>query len=103
MTNTKLIEATMKKIETFFKLEGFPLTLDLKTSFKEKVENWYNHTEITDAETLAAVTLSGDFKPGITIKEIEQIKEFFFPHTPPEYIPYDGDMMIKKIKWEGEN
>lgn len=102
MTNTKLIEATMKEIETFFKLEGFPLTLDLKTSFKAKVENWYNHTEITDAETLAAVTLSGDFKPGITIKEIEQIKEFFFPHTPPEYILYDGDMM-EEIKWEGEN
>lgn len=52
MTNTKLIEATMKEIETFFKLEGFPLTLDLKTSFKAKVENWYNHTEIADAETL---------------------------------------------------
>lgn len=94
MTNTKLIEATMKKIETFFKLEGFPLTLDLKA----KAENWYNYTEITDAETLAAVTLSGDFKPGITIKEIEQIKEFFFPHTPPKYILYDGDMMMEEIK-----
>lgn len=103
MTNTKLIEATMKKIETFFKLEGFPLTLNLKASFKAKAENWYNHTEITDAETLAAVTLSGDFKSGITIKEIEQIKEFFFPHTPPEYILYDGDMMMEEIKWEGEN
>lgn len=103
MTNTKLIEATMKKIETFFKLEGFPLTLDLKANFKTKAENWYNYTEITDAETLAAVTLSGDFKSGITIKEIEQIKEFFFPHTPPEYILYDGDMMMEEIKWEGEN
>ena len=38
MTNTKLIEATMKKIETFFKLEGFPLTLDLKANFKAKAE-----------------------------------------------------------------
>lgn len=47
MTNTKLIEATMKKIETFFKLEGFPLTLDLKANFKAKAENWYNYTEIT--------------------------------------------------------
>lgn len=85
MTNTKLIEATMKEIETFFKLEGFPLTLDLKTSFKAKVENWYNHTEITDAQTLAAVVMSGDFEPGITIKEIQQIEEFFYPSIPPEY------------------
>lgn len=85
MINTKLIEATMKEIETFFKLEGFPLTLDLKANFKTKAENWYNYTEITDAETLAAVVMSGDFEPGITIKEIQQIEEFFYPSIPPEY------------------
>lgn len=89
MTNVELIEATMKEIETFFKLEGFPLTLDLKARFKTRAEKWYNHTKITDVETLAAVTLSSDFKPDITIEQIEQIKEFFFPHVPPEFIFYD--------------
>lgn len=82
MMNTNLIEITVKMVTDYFETEGIT---ESTVTIKTRAERWYNHTEITDAQTLAAVVMSGDFEPGITIKEIQQIEEFFYPSIPPEY------------------
>lgn len=58
---------------------------ETNVAIRARVENWYNHTEITDAETLAAVALNGDFTPNVRQYDIDTAREFYFPTVPFEY------------------
>jgi hypothetical protein len=54
----------------------------------KRATQWYTMTEITSPQTLAAVTIHGDFEPGIKIDEIEAIEDFYFPQIPIECCNY---------------
>jgi hypothetical protein len=54
----------------------------------KRAMRWYSMTEITSVQTLAAVTIHGEFEPGIKIGEIEAIEDFYFPQMPIEYGNY---------------
>jgi hypothetical protein len=60
----------------------------------KRAMRWYSMTEITSAQTLAAVTVHGDFDPDIKIGEIEAIEDFYFPQVPIEY----GNFFIGDIE-----
>lgn len=82
MTNYRLINEAVKLAN--MQLESNGIMETNKTLFKRALV-WYNNTEITDAETLAAVTLSGHFHSSVRYNDIIAIKEFYFPTVPVEY------------------
>lgn len=81
MMNKQLIAETVRIVIDYF--EGERIYEETK-SIETRAIEWYNHTEITDSQTLAAVTMYGSFIPTITYDEIKQIENYFFPSEPIE-------------------
>lgn len=91
MMNERLIAEAVKIVVDYFEAEGI---YEATKTIDARARQWYNHTEIVEAQQLAAVVISGDFVPGITIKEIQKIENFFFPMEPIEY----GNFHIAEIE-----
>lgn len=81
MMNMRLIENAVRLVVELFECEGI---YESTVTITERAINWYNHTEITDEEMLAAVTISGRYDSSLSWKELERIKEFYFPSCPIE-------------------
>ena len=81
MLNMNLILEAKDLVNDFFAAENL---YEADESIIKRAKVWYEHTEITDAETLAAVVLYGEFKPGIRHDEIMKIKHYYFPSEPFE-------------------
>ena len=65
----------------------------------KRAVKWYDHTEITDPETLAAVVLYGDFDPSIRIDDIEELTQFYFPTEPFELYIGEIEAALKDEEW----
>ena len=65
----------------------------------KRAVKWYDHTEITDPETLAAVVLYGDFEPSIRIDDIEKLRQFYFPTEPFELHIGEIEAALKDEEW----
>lgn len=85
MINAKLLKETLKLVNDFYAAEHIYETDAVIT---EIATEWYNHTEIVDAETLAAVTMFGRYTPGLKIEDILRIKEAFYPELPFEFTDF---------------
>ena len=49
-------------------------------SIRQRVYSWYNHSDVTDPQILAACALEGkDWFPGATYKDMLIAKEMWFP------------------------
>lgn len=87
MMNLSLIEAATKIVVDYF--ESCNITESTK-AIRAQVTGWYNYADITDAETLAALTIDGETtlstKP--TMDQIEALRDFYFPKDfmPPFYL-----------------
>lgn len=79
MTNKNLITKAVEIVISYFETEG--ISEETRTLYS-RAEDWYNHTEITNPQTLAAVVISGSYDRGIRYNEIKQIEEFYFPSSP---------------------
>lgn len=86
MMNERLIAEAVEIVVEYFESENI---YEENTTIKKRAEEWYLNTEITDSETLAAVTMYGSFIPSIQINDIKQIKEYFFPSVPVEYVHFN--------------
>ena len=82
MTNIRLIN---EAVELVAKMNEANYIYETNAVIRTRVEDWYNHSDIADAEMLAAVALNGDFEPGITMHDIENLRDFYFPTVPFEY------------------
>lgn len=76
MTNINLIEEAVRLVVDLFEAEGIAETT---TSIRERASKWYNNTEITDAEMLAAATITGSYQFGTSWDELVDWKNFYFP------------------------
>ena len=85
MTNTKLINEAAILVS---KMNEANYISETTEAIRARVENWYNHTDITDAEMLAAVALNGDFDPVLRWDDLVAAKEFYFPTIPFEYTEF---------------
>ena len=80
MLNERLINEAVKIVIEYFETEGI---FEETESIRNRAINWYNHSEIVTPQMLAAVVISGDYRP-ITWDEVLEIEEFFFPSLPIE-------------------
>jgi len=68
---------------------------------RAKVYSWYNNSDVTDPEVLAACALEGmDWFPGATYKLMLEMKERWFPKDPyDEIFIGDIEMSQKDTQW----
>lgn len=81
MMNMKLIEDAVKLVIDLFEAEGI---MESTITIHARATEWYNKTEIVDAEMLAAATITGSYQVGTSWDELLNWKEFYFPSTPIE-------------------
>lgn len=77
--NKKLYEEVFKTVVDAFEFEQ--ILMDNAT-IDRRITDWYNHTDYTDVETLAALVMGSEYKASITCDEVEEMKEFFFSSHP---------------------
>lgn len=84
MTYTTVENAVKLVIDT---LEANMITEQTDT-IRAKVYSWYEHSDVTDPEMLAACALEGKFWfPGATYQWMLEAKEYWFPVNPYDEIP----------------
>ena len=99
MTNTNLINTT---VDIIAKLNESNYIYETNATIRARVTDWYNHTDITDSELLAAAALIGDFNPVITMNDIEASRDFYFPTVPFEYTEihsYEIEEALRDTLW----
>ena len=96
VTNLNLLVEATELVNEFLEAENIHMTND---SIMERAREWYDHTEITDPETLAAVVLYGDFDPSIRIDAIEELTQFYFPTEPFELHIGEIEAALKDEEW----
>lgn len=83
MTNMRLIDEAVKLVIDLFEAEGI---MESTATIQARATEWYNKTEIVDAEMLAAATITGSYQVGTSWDDLLNWKEFYFPSTPIEEI-----------------
>ena len=54
---------------------------------RDRVYSWYNNSDVTDPEVLAACALTGEnWHPGVTYQDMLDAKEWWFPQNPYDNI-----------------
>lgn len=77
MLNYSLIEKATILANEYYEANHIYVASDI---IRKQVTDWYNHTDITDEVVLAsAVIRIGDYEH-ITLDELEQLVESFFPY-----------------------
>ncbi len=69
---------------------------------RNRVYDWYNNSDVTDPEMLAACALEGiDWFPGATYKLMLEMKERWFPKDPYDEI-FIGDIEMAQadMAWQ---
>lgn len=69
---------------------------------RNRVYDWYNNSDVTDPEMLAACALEGmDWFPGATYKLMLEMKERWFPKDPCDEI-FIGDIEMAQadMAWQ---
>lgn len=77
MMNMRLIAETIKLVNSYFEAENIIVSNQI---IETQAIDWYNHSEIVEAEMLAAAVMNyGNYKPGTMWNELMQLHEFYFP------------------------
>lgn len=75
MINWTLINQTVELINRTEEAEGIT---EQDSLIQDKVLDWYNHTDITDVDVLAAAALHGYYDPDITYSQlVQEVEELF--------------------------
>ena len=85
MININLIEEAVKLASEYY--EANRLAVDTK-SIKRRVLDWYNYSDIADAEILAAAAIESEYECGADHDTILEWKDFYFPEVPIEHQGY---------------
>lgn len=96
MMNRILITEATKVAYNYLVAEGLNPQIGLLRAY---AINWYNHTDITDVDTLAAAVMLGDFNPDISYDEVIAAKEIFFPSLPLEYSEIHISDIEEALRW----
>ena len=83
MMNMRLIAETVKLVNSYFEAENIMVSNQI---IEAQAIDWYNHSEIVEAEMLAAAVMNyGNYRPGTIWNELEQLREFYFPSEPIQF------------------
>ena len=81
MMNNALINMSVALATNYLKNNEIEFN---EQAIKQRVENWYCHSDIADAEILAACAIASDYEPW-DYEHILETKEYYFPTIPVEF------------------
>ena len=83
MMNMTLIAETVRLVNSYLEAENIMVS---NQTIEAQAKDWYNHSEIVEAEMLAAAVMNyGFYRVGTKWDELEQLREFYFPSEPVEF------------------
>lgn len=85
MTNMNLIEQAVQLAVNYFEANQISVN---SNSIRHRVLEWYNYSDIADAETLAAAAIESEYDCGADYDTILEWKDYYFPEFPIEYQGY---------------
>ena len=91
MTNCKLINEAVDLAIGYYEANDY--TCD-SYNIKRRVQDWYNHSDIADAELLAAAAINSEYSCGIDYDLILMWREVYFPDVP---IEYSGNIHVSEL------
>ena len=97
MVNCKLINEAVDLAIEHYEVNGRVCD---SYNIRRRVQDWYNHSDIADAEILAAAAIESEYECGADYDTILAWKEFYFPETPIEYQGYVSTQEIKDYIYE---
>ena len=97
MMNCKLINEAADLAIAHYEANG--LVCD-SYNIRRRVEDWYNHSDIADAELLAAAAIESEYECGADYNTILSWRDHYFPDAPIEYQGYISTQEIKDYIYE---
>jgi hypothetical protein len=97
MVNNNLMTQALALAVQYYEANGY--SVDSRAILK-RIKDWYNHSDIADAEVLAAAAIESEYECGADYDTILEWKEFYFPTTPVEYRGYVSTEEIKDYVYE---
>ena len=97
MVNCKLINEAVNLAIGYYEANNYACD---SYNIRRRVQDWYNHSDIADAETLAAAAIESEYECGANYDTILEWKEFYFPEVPVEYQGYVSTKEIKDYIYE---
>lgn len=85
MTNVRLIDAAVNLVGTI--LDNLHIT-ENNASIRNRVLSWYNNTDVTDPELLAAAAMLGDYSIEYTYTDMLKARDYWFPNFYQDYVEY---------------
>lgn len=95
MNNPILINEAVKLVNEIYEAEGI---MENTESIRRKVQNWYDHTDITSAEMLASASMLGDYSPSISYDDIVRLCEYYFYEPDPDIVDHRNYYSIDEFE-----
>ena len=100
MTNVVLIEKAIALAKTYYKNNNISFSEKI---IRDRVEYWYNNSDIADEEILAAMAINGEYH-FYNYDEILAIKEYYFPSFELDcFSAGEYEEAMRDLLWMGEN
>lgn len=81
MTNLSLIKKATELAVNYFEANHI---YESTSAIRKRVTDWYNNSDIADAEMLAAAAIEMDYNTAPSYDTLLYLKEFYFPTEPIE-------------------
>lgn len=91
MTNCKLINEAVDLAIGYYEANGYVCD---SYNIRRRVEDWYNHSDIAEAELLAAAAIESEYNCAIDYDTILIWWAYYFPEVPFEY---SGDIHVSEL------
>ena len=96
MTNAYLIERAIALAKIYYQNNNINFSEKI---IRDRVEYWYNYSDIADEEILAAMAINGEYH-GYDYDEILAIKEYYFPTLEPiEFCVGEYEESLRDSLW----
>lgn len=107
MLNKKLIAEALEIISSYYEDSGIAVNTQL---YRDRLIDWYNHSDITDAETLAAVAMETEYDATLKWNDIEHIWNYYFGYPDDIIADYlatsgydDNNINVEELKLAQED
>ena len=91
MVNYNLINRAIKLAISYYEANNYVCD---SYNIERRVKDWYNHTDIVDAELLAAAAINSEYDCSIDYDLILMWREVYFFDTP---IEYSGNIHVSEL------
>lgn len=96
MTNTALIETAVDLANKIAATAGIMMS---NTCIRCRVENWYNYTDFTNPEILAACAIDSDYNSNLSYSWIMETYHYYYPSIEDDIPIWEIEAAQHDVMW----